>query len=110
MSELEDLRRKKMELYKQNYSSVSQSDEEQQLQQQVAQLEFALKQMMTPDALQRYGNVKLAHPEKAVQALVVLAQMSQNNPGMINDAQLKNVLVHLSPQKKQTRLNLNGAI
>ena len=66
--------------------------------------------MMTPEALQRYGNLRLAHPEKAVQALVVLAQMSQNNPGMIDDVQLKNVLVRLSPQKKQTRLNLNGAI
>lgn len=113
MSEAEDLRRKKMELYKQQYSSIvqDQSNEQQELWQQVQQLELNLKQVMTPDAVQRYGNVKLAHPEKAVQALVVLAQLVQNGElRAIDDSQLKSVLARLTPQKKQTRFNLHGAI
>lgn len=113
MSEIEDLRRKKMELYKQRYASVFQDaiDEEQQAQQQIAQLESGLKQLMTPDALQRYSNVKLAHPEKAVQALVVMAQLLESgNARAIDDTNLKNILAHLTPQKKETRMNLYGAI
>ena len=112
MDELDSLRKKKMELMQQQYAASfdAQAGEEQQLQQQIAQLEFAIKQMMTPEALQRYSNVKLAHPEKAVHALVVLAQMVQRTPGMINDAVLKNVLVQVTPNKKETKLNLHGAI
>ena len=111
MDELDALRRKKVEMMQQQYTATleSQFHEEQQLQQQVAQLEVAMKQMMSPEALQRYSNVKLAHPEKALQALVVLAQLVQQNPGRIDDKILKNVLLQLS-HKKETRLNLHGAI
>lgn len=109
MNELEDLRRKKMDLFKQQaQSSIS---EDQQLAQQFQQLENGLKQVMTADAISRYSNVKLAHPETALQALVVIAQLLQSgNTSMIDDSQLKNVLLQLSSQKKQTRLNLHGAI
>ena len=109
MSELEDLRRKKMDLFKQQaQSSIS---ENQEFAQQFQQLENGLKQVMTVDALSRYSNVKLAHPETALQALVILAQLLQSgNTSFIDDAQLKNVLLQLSSQKKQTRLNLHGAI
>ena len=114
MNDLDELRKKKMELYKQNYAAALQTsaEEEQQLQQQVYQLESALKQMMTPEALQRYGNVKLAHPETAIQALVILAQMAQtgNTGGMITDTGLKDVLTRLSQHKKQTKVNLHGAL
>ena len=113
MSELEDLRKKKIDLYKQQYASAMQSqlNEEMELQQQVSQLESNLKQMMTPDALSRYSNVKLAHPDKALQALVVMAQMLQTgNVRTIDDTQLKSVLMHITPEKKQARLKLHGAI
>ncbi len=111
MNELEALKRKKLEMMQQQYSATleSQMQEEQQLHQQIAQLEFAMKQMMSSEALQRYGNVKLAHPEKALQALVVLAQVVQRNHGRIDDKTLKNVLSQLS-NKTETRLNLHGAI
>lgn len=102
-----------MELYQQRSAEMLQqsTDEEQQLQQQLAQLEVVVKQMMTPQALQRYGTIKLAHPEKALQALVVIAQMAQaGNIGIIDDTQLKNVLLHITPQKKETKIKLHGAI
>lgn len=111
MGELDALRKKKIEMMQQQYASAfeSQAQEEQQLQQQITQLEFAMKQMMSSEALQRYGSVKMVHPEKALQALVVLAQLVQKNPGRIDDQMLKNVLLQLS-QRKETRLNLHGAV
>lgn len=113
MSEIEDLRKKKIELYKQQYASdfQSQLDNEAELQQQVAEIESNVKQLMSAEALERYCNVKLAHPQKALQALVVIAQMIQaGNVRTIDDTQFKSVLVHLTPEKKQTRLNIHGAI
>ncbi len=113
MNELEELRKKKMELYKQQYATAMQSqlNEEMELQAQVSQLESNLKQMMTPDAIQRYSNLKLAHPQKAMQALLLIAQMFQTgNVRTIDDTQLKSVLMHITPEKKTTRLKLHGAI
>ena len=102
--ELTDLRRRRLEQLQRDYASQTdtKTTEEAQLQQQVEQLEGMVKQHMTKDALQRYGNIKLGHPERATQTLVILAQLMQTGRvSEINDTMLRDVLMRTSPPKKE---------
>ena len=83
-----------------------QSQEQEQLQQQVQQLEMMVRQALTKEALERYGNLKTAFPEKAVQLLVILAQALQSGQiKTIDDETLKEVLRRLTPKKKEFKIN-----
>ncbi|MBS3097853.1 hypothetical protein J4209_03620 [Candidatus Woesearchaeota archaeon] len=107
MDELEDIKRKKLvELREQQEESLQeQIKQEAQLQQQVGQLEMIVRQILTKEALQRYGNLKAAHPEKAIQLLVVLGQaIQQGQIQKIDDSQLKEILKQLSPGKKEFKI------
>jgi DNA-binding TFAR19-related protein (PDSD5 family) len=99
MDSLEQIRQKKLEELQAQMQNRLQ--EEQQVQQEIQQLELAVKQRMTKDALQRFGNIKAADPEKAVQLLVVLAQlMQQGKVQKIDDAVLKNILKQVTPKRR----------
>ncbi len=106
--ELDELRRKRLEQLKQQQEEAlkEQVQEEAQLQQQINQLEILVKQYLTKDALTRYGNLKAAHPEKAVQLLVILGQAVQSGqlPRKIDDAQLKELLRRLTQEKKDFKI------
>ena len=107
MSELDDIKRKKLEELKrlQQEKVQGQLEEEAQVQQQVQQLESIVKNVFTKEALERYGNLKAAHPDKAVQLLVVLAQVIQSGQiNKVDDAQLKNILMKLTPEKKKFKI------
>jgi programmed cell death protein 5 len=104
MDELEDIRRRKLDEI-QRRQIQQQLQEEAQLQRQVEQLEQIVRQNLTKEALQRYGNLKTAHPEKAVQLLVILAQLIQNGAERIDDEMMKKILVRLTPQKKEFKIN-----
>jgi len=104
MDELEELKKKRlMELQKQQEETVQ---EQQQLQGQLEQLELIVKQHLTKDALQRYGNLKAAHQDKAVQLLVVLGQAIQQGQikEKISDEKLKEILKQLQPEKKEFKI------
>ena len=105
MDELEELKLKRL----QELQSTQQQDDMQeqlQLQQQVQQLEAMVKAAMTKEAMQRFGNIKAAHPEKAVQLLVVLAQLLQAEQlKKIDDEKLKEILKKLQPEKKEFTIN-----
>lgn len=104
MDELEALKKKKLEELQQA-EAMQQSQEEAQLQQQIEQLEAVVKQLFTKEALSRYGNLKAAHPEKAIQVLVVLGQLIQQGKiHKINDSQLKEILKQLTPEKKEFKI------
>ena len=101
MNELEAIKQRKLaELQQHQQHSFA---DEQQIQQQVEQLDAIIKQKLTKDALQRYGNIKVAHPEKALQLLMVLSQALQR-VDQVNDAMLKDILIKLSPEKKQFKI------
>ncbi|MBW2965162.1 hypothetical protein KY363_06925 [Candidatus Woesearchaeota archaeon] len=102
MDELEEIRRKKLEQLKQQHAQQIQEQqrEEQQLQQQLHALEGMVRQKMTKEALERYGNIKVAHPEKTIQLLAILGQAIQaGHIDTIDDAQLKEILKRIEPQK-----------
>ncbi|MBW2966155.1 DNA-binding protein [Candidatus Woesearchaeota archaeon] len=79
---------------------------EMELKQQIQQLELMVKQKLTKQALERFGNVKAAHPEKAIQLLAYLGQMIQSGQvdEQIDDDQLKEILIKLTPEKKEFKI------
>ncbi len=80
-------------------------EEQMQLQQQIEQLEIVVKQKMTKQALERFGNIKSAHPEKAIQLLAILGQAIQAGKiEEIDDDQLKEILMKLTPEKKEFKI------
>ncbi|MBN2111794.1 hypothetical protein JW707_01715 [Candidatus Woesearchaeota archaeon] len=99
MDELEAIRQKKAEEFQR------QAEEQAQLNQQISQLESIVKTILTKDALQRYGNLKAAHPEKAVQLLALIGQLIQSGKiRKITDDELKKMLIMLEPKKKQIKI------
>ena len=108
MPTLDDVRRKKLEelMRLQQQKSQQQPDEQAQIQQQIEQMESIVKQFLTKEALARYGSLKAAHQEKALQVLVVLFQAIQKGQvkGKIDDALLKKLLEQLTPAKKDFKI------
>ena len=76
-----------------------------ELQQQFQQLGAVVKAKFTKEALLRYGTIKAADPEKAVQLIGLLAQaLQRGNIQSIDDAAFKNLLARLAPPKKGFRM------
>jgi len=80
--------------------------EQLKLQQQLAQLESSAKQYMTKEAIQRYGNLKVAHPQKALEVIMLLAQLIQNGQlkDKVDDYALKEFLLKTQQQKREFKL------
>jgi len=108
MDDLEEIKKRKLaELQEQQQDQLQQqAQEQQQLQSQIEQLEAVVKQFLTKEALQRFGNLKAAHQEKAVQLLVILGQAIQQGQikEKITDEKLKDLLKQLQPQKKEFKI------
>ena len=108
MPTLDEIRKKKFEelMRLQQEKLQQQSQEHAQIQQQIEQMENIVKQFLTSDALSRYGTLKTAHQEKALQLLVVLFQAIQKGQiqGKVDDSTLKKVLEQLTPKKKEIKI------
>lgn len=87
-------------------TQAQQQSEEIKLKQQLQQLEMMIKQLFTKEALERYGNLKVAHPEKAIQLLMLITQLLQHNQlsGKIDDQTLKTVLQQMEGEKRKTQI------
>ena len=102
MTDLEELKRKKLEELK---TQQQPNSEEAQVQQQIAELELMVKQVLTKKALERYSNLKTAHPELAIQLLVLLSQAIQSGQiKTVDDNALKNLLMRLQPKKHEFKM------
>lgn len=74
-------------------------EEMKKFQEQVSVLEKIAKSKMTREAISRYGNLKVAHPEKAVKAIVAIAQAVQSGLNEeIDDVKFKQILIELNKQ------------
>lgn len=76
------------------------------LQQQIAALENIAKQYMTNEAISRYGNLKSAHPELAIQVIAIIAQgieMGQIKE-KITDEQFKDLLIRIQKPKRDIKI------
>ena len=71
---------------------------------QLARLEVAVKSIMTDDARARLANLQLAYPTKAIQVMVFIAQLvQQNKVNNIDDRMLKELLINMD-QKRETKI------
>ncbi len=108
MSTLQEIRKKKLEelMQFQQDKLQQQAQEQAQIQQQIEIMENVVKQLLTKDALARYGNLKTAHQEKALQLLIILFQAIQKGQikSEIDDSTLKKILEQLTPKKKDIKI------
>lgn len=83
-----------------------QLNEQIKLAQQIRLLENIAKQKMTKEAIARYGNLKLAHPEVAIKAITVIAQAVQLGQikDIIDDEKFKELLEQIQQDKKRFRI------
>ena len=104
--DLEEIKKRKLEELKQEVEK-QQLQEHLQVQEQVEQLESIAKPLMTSDAISRYCNLKAVHTEKAIQSIVIITQLAQQGklPNKVTDEQYKELLVKLTPEKKEFRIH-----
>ncbi|MBI2130589.1 hypothetical protein HYU10_02355, partial [Candidatus Woesearchaeota archaeon] len=84
-----------------------QAGEQAQMQQQIAQMEAIVKQHLSKDAVIRYGGIKAADPEKAVQILLILLQLIQSGriTEKVDDQAFKKLLMQMAPKKREIRIS-----
>jgi DNA-binding TFAR19-related protein (PDSD5 family) len=101
---LEEIKRRKLEEMMQSQQEKAQ--EHAQIQQQVEQMETVVKQYLTAEAITRYGSIKAAHKEKAIQLLVLLFQTIQAGQirQKLDDKTLKAFLEKITPQKREFKI------
>jgi programmed cell death protein 5 len=108
MSDLDELRRKRMEeLQKQAASSENQQIHQQQMQQEMEmQKKQIMMQILTPEARSRLANIRLTKPEFVDQIELQLIQLAQSGrvQNKITEEQLKELLKRLSGQKREINI------
>ena len=108
MPTLDEIRKKKLEqlMQMQQEKLQEQAQQEAQVQEQIEQMESIVRQLLTKEALERYGNLKTAHQEKALQLLVLLFQAIQKGQiqKQIDDSTLKKVLEQITPKKREIKI------
>ncbi|MBI5872303.1 hypothetical protein HZB88_04440 [archaeon] len=74
-----------------------------ELQQQINAIESTAKQYMESEAISRYGNLKAAHPEKAIQVAMLIIKAVQTGQLMkkLTDTEFKQLLRNITPEQKQ---------
>ena len=81
-------------------------EEKAKLQEQISALESLARQWMTAEAISRYGALKAAYPERALQVAALIAQLAEQRQlkEKLGDAELKALLAHLQAPKKETKI------
>lgn len=74
---------------------------QQELQKQLQEIENIAKQYLSKEALQRYGNLKTAFPEKAIKVATLIVQLINNNQitEKLDDQKFKYLLSQLEDKK-----------
>ncbi len=85
------------------FSSDEQLNEAAQFEQQLTHLENTIKTVMTPEARSRYTNIKIASPTRAVEVLMLIAQLLQTGKlNHLDDNTFKTLLTQSQQPKKTT--------
>lgn len=71
------------------------AEQEENIEKNIEMIEAFAKKHMTREAISRYGNLKLAHPERALKAIVQITQIAQSGIKEIDDLKLKEILKNL---------------
>ncbi len=102
--ELEAIRRRRLQELQAQAGNQVQADEQERAAQ--AQVQAALRQILTPEARERLGRFKMARPEFAQSVEKQLVMLAQNGrlSGPVNDGMLKEILNKVLPQKKEINI------
>lgn len=106
MNDIDEIKRRKIEEL-QNKLIEKQSNELKEqihINQQIEMLENIAKQYLSKEAISRYGNLKAAHPDVAIQAIAVIAQAAGQIKEKITDEQFKNILKQMQKPKKEFKI------
>lgn len=103
--DIEEIRRKKL-LEMQKKLAEQQKAQEEAIRQEMeleAQLDAIMRQILTPDARERLGRVKLVKPELARQVELILVQLFQAGQirEKIDDAKLKRILAQIDARTRR---------
>ncbi len=109
--ELENIKKKKLlELQQQQMLSEGAEDEEARKKEFEEQKKSVLRAILTTEARERLGRIKVARPEVAENIenqLIMLAQ-SGRLKNKINDEQLRELLSKLLPKKRDIKIKRRG--
>ena len=106
--DIEEIRKKKLMELQKKYLEQQKAQEEAMRQEMEleAQLDAIMRRILTPEARERLGRVKLVRPELARQVELVLVQLYQAGQirEPIDDAKLKRILAQID---ERTRRDFN---
>ena len=102
--ELEALRQKRMaqlQMQEQNQKSVS--DEKERIE---AQKKAILRKVLTVEAKERVGRLKLGYPDMAaaIENQLIMLHQSGKLPGPVDDETLKRLLSQVQPKKREINI------
>ena len=98
MDDLDSIRERKLEEMIERQQEQTQKEK---INAQIQQMDALVKNYLTKDALERYGNIKVAYPEKAMQLMAILGQLIQQGhlKDKLTDAQLKDILKQITEKR-----------
>jgi programmed cell death protein 5 len=109
LSDIEELRRKRMqELQQQAAAQQAASNEQEEARRQLeTQKRQAMLQILTPEARSRLANLRLTRPEMVDQIEIQLIQLAQMGriKSKITDDQLKELLKNLAGKKRDINIS-----
>ena len=105
--ELEKLRKKRLQELQQQ-AALEEDLEEQEAQQKEfeKQKQMVLRAILTPDARERLGRIKVARPEivESIENQLIMAAQSGKLKNKINDEQLRILLSKAIPKKRDIKI------
>lgn len=105
MSELEELRQRRIKQLMQQQQQAQSQQQLQHLKEQEieTQIKLIITKILTPEARERLGNIRLARPQFARQIELFLIQLHQAGklPQKLADEQLKQILEKLKQGKRE---------
>jgi len=108
MSELEELRQRRIkQLMEQQRQTPAQQQVQQLREQEIeAQIKLILTQILTSEARERLANIRLARPQFARQIEIFLIQLYQAGrlPQKLTDEQFKQILEKLQQGKREFKI------
>jgi programmed cell death protein 5 len=110
MTDIDEIRRKRMQQLQQqqqvNPQSSEAAEQEQMRREMEAQKRQAMMQLLTPEARARLANIRLTKPEFVDQIEIQLIQLAQAGrvQSKITDDQLKELLRKLIGQKREIKI------
>ena len=105
--ELENIRKKKLlELQQQQMLSQDMEEEESQKKEFEEQKKAILRKILTTEARERLGRIKVARPEIAenIENQIIMLAQSGRLKSKINDEQLRELLSKLIPKKRDIKI------